>query len=176
MKNLFRFLAEYNRQTNLELLTILEQQDPALLHKQTGVYFKSILGTLSHILLADIAWLGRISSNDDKLRTAVGVLPVAVPPEVVDKTWQDLAVYRRARQDVDNSFARLIDAVPEGRVEGTFLYENSKGQAQAKPLWVLLLHLFNHQTHHRGQVATLLDQAGIANDYSGLTPKFGKET
>ena len=61
MPNQFRFLAEYNRKANLELLAILEREDPAILRKQTGIYFKSILGTLSHILLSDIAWLGGLT-------------------------------------------------------------------------------------------------------------------
>jgi uncharacterized damage-inducible protein DinB len=38
---------------------------------------------------------------------------------------------------------------------------------------VVLLHLFNHQTHHRGQVAALLDQTGVANDYPGIVNKYG---
>jgi uncharacterized damage-inducible protein DinB len=172
MKKQYQFLAEYNRKANLELLAILEQADPALLYKPTGAYFKSILGTLSHVLLSDIAWLGRIVAKDDALRGALGPLPVADAPAVVDRTWQTLAAFATNRKEVDDAFAKLIRALPDGRIEETLHYQNPKGEAQAKPLWVLLLHLFNHQTHHRGQVATILDQAGIANDYSGLAAKF----
>jgi uncharacterized damage-inducible protein DinB len=172
MPNQFRFLAEYNRKANLELFAILEREDPAILRKQTGIYFKSILGTLSHILLSDIAWLGRLIAKDESLRVSVGTLPSVGLPAVEDKTWQDWAQFRSAREAVDAAYAKLIQALPEGRVEETFHYQNLKGEAQAKPLWVILQHVFNHQTHHRGQIATLLDQAGIANDYSGLAPKF----
>jgi uncharacterized damage-inducible protein DinB len=172
MPNHFKFLAEYNRKANLELFAILDREDPAILRKQTGIYFKSILGTLSHILLSDIAWLGRLIAKDEGLRVVVGALPAVGLPGVVDKTWQDWTEFRSARDAVDAAYAKLIQALPEGRFEETFHYQNLKGEPQSKPLWVILEHLFNHQTHHRGQIATLLDQAGIANDYSGLAPKF----
>jgi uncharacterized damage-inducible protein DinB len=172
MKQQFHFLAEYNRKTNLDLLAILEREDPQIPHRQTGAYYKSILGTLSHVLLADIVWIGRIVSDDEHLRAAAGVLPEVGPPMVVDNTWRDLSAFRLARQEVDNSFAKTVHALSQERLGQIIHYKNLKGDAQAKPLWVILLHLFNHQTHHRGQVAALLDQAGVANDYSGLAPKF----
>jgi uncharacterized damage-inducible protein DinB len=172
MKDQLQFLAEYNRKTNLELLAILEREDPAISFRQTGAYFKTILGTLSHILLSDIVWLGRLVSRDENLAATVGALPVVDPPEVIDRTWRDLAVFRAARQVADDCYAKLIRALPEDRLTEIIHYKNLKGEAQAKPWWIILLHLFNHATHHRGQVATLLDQAGVTNDFSGLAPKF----
>jgi uncharacterized damage-inducible protein DinB len=172
MKQQFQFFAEYNRRTNLDLLAILEREDPQILLRQTGAYYKSILGTLSHVLLADIVWIGRIVDGDESLRAAAGTLPDIGPPLVVDNTWRDLSLFRMARQETDNSFAKTVHAMPEEQLGQIIHYKNLKGDAQAKPLWVILLHLFNHQTHHRGQVAALLDQAGVVNDYSSLALKF----
>ena len=121
MKDQLQFLAEYNRKTNLELLAILEKEDSAILYRDTGAYFKTILSTISHILLTDIVWLGRFVSHDEKLAAAVGVLPVVGLPEVVDKTWRDLAAFRVARQVADDCYAKLIRALltetagPSGR-------------------------------------------------------------
>lgn len=41
-----------------------------------------------------------------------------------------------------------------------------------KTVWLVFLHLFNHQTHNRGQIALILDQIGVDNDYSGILDKF----
>jgi uncharacterized damage-inducible protein DinB len=172
MKEQLQFLAEYNRKTNLELLAILEREDPTSLYRSTGAYYKSILGTVSHVLFTDIVWLGRMVSHDESLAAAVGALPAADSPDVVDRIWRDLAAFRATRQVADDCLARLVAAVPEDRLTEILHYNNLKGEPQAKPWWVILLHLFNHATHHRGQVATLLDQAGVTNDYSGLVTKF----
>jgi uncharacterized damage-inducible protein DinB len=172
MKTLLQFFADYNRKTNLELLAILDAQDPALLTRPTGAYYQSILGTLSHVLLTDIVWCTRLAAFDAALASSVGPAPASGPPEVVDRVWTGLGAFRTAREQVDRSFVGLTSAVSEQRLGETMHYKNLKGEPQAKPVWVVLLHLFNHQTHHRGQVATLLDQAGVANDYSGIVNKY----
>jgi uncharacterized damage-inducible protein DinB len=81
--------------------------------------------------------------------------------------------YRAARLQVDASFVRLTASLREDGLARTMHHKNLRGEPQSKPLWVVLRRLFNHQIHHRGQVAALLDQAGVENDYSGIVNKYG---
>jgi len=64
------------------------------------------------------------------------------------------------REATDEAIERWADSLTAEQVPGTFRYSNSKGQPREHAAWIAITHLFNHQAHHRGQVTTLLFQAG----------------
>jgi len=66
----------------------------------------------------------------------------------------------------------FINELAENQLHSTIKYKNYKGENIEKELWKTLLHWFNHQTHHRGQVSVLLDLLGIDHDYSGLVSRI----
>jgi len=173
MQTQLQFLADCNRKTDRELMAILEQLDPALSTRATGAYYGSILGTLSHVLLADLVWAERLIAFEPGLGRVVGTLPERGPPAVIDRVWSSLSGFRAARERADDGYVEVTAALSDEHLGRTMHYRNLKGEPQSKPVWVVLLHLFTHQIHHRGQVAALLDQAGVANDYSALVTKYG---
>ena len=85
-------------------------------------------------------------------------------PEGADYTsdlhpdWQDL---RQQRAGLDAVIEQWVAQMPPGFLLSTMRYTNTKGVQRAHPAWQALSHFFNHQTHHRGQVTTLLFQAGV---------------
>jgi uncharacterized damage-inducible protein DinB len=79
----------------------------------------------------------------------------------------DLADLRDDRERIDEMLIRLVSTVSDADLRARFSYHNSRGR-QEKLLGHALLHLFNHQTHHRGQVSLILDEADVENDYSNL--------
>jgi uncharacterized damage-inducible protein DinB len=135
----FRQLADYNRWANLRLYGAALDMPEAQYRRATGVFFGSLHGTLNHLLLADRIWLKRL--------TGTGEHPNRLDAILYDNR-QDLL---RARIAED---ARLIDVVrayAEADLVTAVAYQTTSGKPYNQPLQDILLHLFNHQTHHRGQ-------------------------
>jgi uncharacterized damage-inducible protein DinB len=135
----FRQLADYNRWANLRLYGAALDMPESQYRRSTGVFFGSLHGTLNHLLLTDRIWLKRL--------TASGEHPDRLDAILHDNR-QDLL---RARIAED---ARLIDVVrgyAEADLATQIAYQTTSGKPYRQPLQDILLHLFNHQTHHRGQ-------------------------
>ena len=135
----FRQLADYNRWANLRLYGAALDMPESQYRQATGVFFGSLHGTLNHLLLTDRIWLKRL--------TGTGEHPGRLDAILYDNR-QDLL---RARIAED---ARLIDVVrgyAEADLVTAVAYQTTSGKPYSPPLQDILLHLFNHQTHHRGQ-------------------------
>ena len=172
MHELFELLAEYNAQSNREMLDILGAQPSELASRQTGAYYGSILGTLNHALQADVVWLRRLAHQFPELGFVPAALPVYKVKSLKDIVWDSLPAFRPVREGLDELLRRAAQELPAARYPEVLEYRNIRGEAQQKITWRVLLHVFNHQTHHRGQVAALLDQSGVENDFSNLIWKF----
>ena len=68
--------------------------------------------------------------------------------------------------------SRHVTCSPRSSMHQILQYKNWDGKEMQKPSWLVLLHMFNHQTHNRGQIALILDQMGVDNDYSGIIEKI----
>ncbi len=171
MKELFELLAAYNAKTNLAMLGILGAQAPELLSRPAGAYHGSILGVLNHLLQSDVLWLRRFAQLPE-LAFVTPELPAFKVQGLKEVVWDSLPVFQPVREKTDELLARTVQAIPPSRYPEILEYRNIKGEPQRKVIWRTLLHAFNHQTHHRGQVAALLDQFGVQNDYSNLIWMF----
>jgi uncharacterized damage-inducible protein DinB len=144
-----RHLAEYNRRANCRLYDACGALAPSALTAERPAFFGSIFGTLNHILVGDRIWCARFEG-------------AAVPSTGLDAILEpDLPSLRRARQAQDETIADLMAAMTPDRLAGTLAYVNNAGVAHEDPIWLLALHLFNHQTHHRGQVHDMLMQTDV---------------
>lgn len=143
-------MAQYNRWMNDKLYEVCAGLDEANLKKDRGAFFKSIHGTLSHLLLTDHVWYGRFTHEPFALQGL---------DQVLYDDFDDLWSARKAMDDrLDAWFAGLTDAM----LAAEFRFESfTRPGIRSCPLWQALAHLFNHQTHHRGQLTTLLSQCGI---------------
>ncbi len=173
MKELFPLLAEYNARTNVELLDILERKlPPGQVAQDAGAYYGSILGILNHILAADTVWLLRFADTFAGLAPLLPRLPQIDLASDDDNLWPSFATYRPVREEVDRVIRDALRLLPEDAYRATLRYRNSQGEERNKLAWRAFLHLFNHQTHHRGQISVLLDQLKVENDVSNLIWKF----
>lgn len=125
-------------------------------------FFKSLHGTLEHILVADLIWLRRLQ-NLPALKQFLSVELVKFPiitnlnqglHDDFNALWQD-------RQRLDHIINTMMDFLSHEMLLEDFCYTNLSGTQICNKLWVFLSHLFNHQTHHRGQATTLLAQFHI---------------
>jgi uncharacterized damage-inducible protein DinB len=76
------------------------------------------------------------------------------------------------RTAVDEAIKQACDLLTEKQYTSILQYKNWDGKEMQKPVWLVLLHMFNHQTHNRGQIALILDQMAVDNDYSGIIGRF----
>jgi uncharacterized damage-inducible protein DinB len=158
----YRFMARYNRWMNQRLYAACETLSEAQRKEDRGAFFKSIHHTLTHMVLADKMWLTRFAGQS----VAFAALPpeLLAMPEGSDYTsdlhpdWSDL---KKTRHALDVAIEQWLANVPSEFLSSTMSYANTKGVPREHPVWQALTHFFNHQTHHRGQVTTLLTQVGV---------------
>lgn len=158
----YRLLARYNRWMNQRLFDACDALTDQERKADKGAFFKSIHHTLTHLVLADKMWLARFTKQ--------GVEFAALPPELLavpmgsDYTsdlhpeWADL---KHNRDVLDGAIEQWLNDMPFEFLASAMRYANTKGVERAHPAWQALTHFFNHQTHHRGQVTTLLSQSGV---------------
>ena len=169
VKEIYKLLAKYNQITNQDLITILREVDANKLSENLGSYYSSILGILNHHLLADIGWI-RVLGTHIKTLDFVGPLLDRFPnkrPPPNELIWNSLDDYVPVRVEIDQLLERVVENLNSTDYYTIFSVEGRRGKMDYVT-WKVLLHLFNHQTHHRGSVSVLLDQLGIQNDYSNL--------
>jgi uncharacterized damage-inducible protein DinB len=166
----FKLLADYNIWMNTKLYDAAATLSAAELVADKGAFFGSILGTLNHIVVADTVWLQRfalLSSSPQAPHDAephaalAGVCQLPTPTSLNALLFADLPELRQRRELLDAAISSWVAVLSDDDLSQNVQYSNMKGTPQCKPLDSLLLHFFNHQTHHRGQASTLLFQAGV---------------
>jgi uncharacterized damage-inducible protein DinB len=146
----FQTMARYNRWMNERLLEACAGLSDEERKRDRAAPFRSIHGTWNHLLLADQVWLGRFQNRPFPIKT------------LADEIVSDFEELRRERARVDNEIDAFVASLTEERLAGPFSFVSAiNPQRRTFPLWVVVQHLFNHQTHHRGQLTTLLEQAGV---------------
>ena len=146
MRDHFVLFSHYNLWANRLLYTAVGALPAEEIVRDRQGFFRSILGTLNHGLLADRLWLARMRKEDhDWFLTLDQIL------------YTDFTELRTAREETDRA---ILEAIPDLPLRGELAYTNAKGESARAPWTVILGHIFNHQTHHRGQVHGMLSQAG----------------
>lgn len=143
-------MAGYNAWMNEKVYSASAQLSHADLHADRGAFFKSVYLTLNHIAYADLAFLSRFTGE-----------PADVPPLGVD-LFGGFDTLRAQRNRLDRRIVEWAASIDDDWLRTPLTYTSKvDGRTRTVARWVLVTHLFNHQTHHRGQVTTLLSQAGL---------------
>jgi uncharacterized damage-inducible protein DinB len=144
-------MARYNRWQNESLYGAAGLLDDAARRADRGAFFGSIHGTLCHLLWGDRLWMHRFAGTP---RPEAGI--PASPELVAD--WETLRAERQAFDREIEDWAAALD--PEW-LSGDMTWFSAAGDRQfTMPKALLVTHMFNHQTHHRGQVHAMLTAAG----------------
>jgi uncharacterized damage-inducible protein DinB len=148
-------MARYNRDMNRQIYAVCASVPDEERRRDRGAFFKSIHGTLNHLLWGDALWLARFEGRP---------LPSGGPATEVHASFDEL---RAARERLDEAIAAWAERLDAGWLAAPFrFYSVSYKRERVLPAWVLVAQLFNHQAHHRGQLTALLSQRGL--DY-GVT-------
>lgn len=149
MKQQFQMLAAYNLWANARIYDAAETLDADALDRDIGLYFKSLLGTLNHILVGDLIWMKRFTGEGASPGALDTVLHSALP------------ALRIAREGEDKRIVEWIDSLDAAAFSGRFTYVTvTDVRTVSQRLAPALVHFFNHQTHHRGQAHAALSILG----------------
>jgi uncharacterized damage-inducible protein DinB len=150
MKPHFAMMAGYNAWCNERIYDVVAQLPDADYRADRGAFFKSVHGTLNHLLVADRIWLKRFSGRGDAPNRLDAIL------------FENLDDLRDARHREDERIIAYIDSLSEADLSGRIRYKTITNPVEIEqPLAPALIHFFNHQTHHRGQVHGLLTGFGL---------------
>jgi uncharacterized damage-inducible protein DinB len=152
-----RLMAHYNRWMNQRLYATCAGLSDEQRKQDRGAFFGSIHGTLNHLLYGDIAWMNRFTG-----KPLTGLHARVELHAAFDQL-------RAARECLDAEILAWAGAIRQDWLDSDFTYASIvDGKSRVRPAWQLVTHLFNHQTHHRGQLTTLLCQLGIDSGVTDL--------
>ena len=146
----FLMLSNYNMWMNEKFYHICDELDEDVRNKDLGSFFGSIHRTLDHILYGDIAWIERL--RDGKF----------TPRDINQMMYPDWNELKKHRVIVDKEIETWVKTLTHETLSQMHTYtSNIDNKERSVPYWCLVHHLFHHQTHHRGQITTLLSQLDI---------------
>lgn len=144
-----RLMARYGCWMNERLYVLLDGIPDAERKRDRGAFFGSMHGTLNHLLWGDRMWLGRFAG------------PPCTAPPFGANMYEDFGELRRERELTDAALADWAERVSEAWLASTLTYTSRvDDRTRELPAAAAAIHMFNHGTHHRGQLTTLLKQAG----------------
>jgi uncharacterized damage-inducible protein DinB len=156
----FALLADYNRWMNEKVYAAAARLPATERTAARGAFFGSIFGTLNHLIVADLVWLRRFAQHPRAPALLEELAEWPVPKALGEPVFADFEALAAQRPRLDALISRWIEALSEADLAIPLEYRNMQGVPARRAFSSVLLHLFNHQTHHRGQVTTLLTQAG----------------
>ena len=146
----FATLARYNLWATRKLYEHVDALSDDEYRRDAGLFFKSVHGTLNHLLVAEQVWFGRFAEG------------VSFKLKLGDELEADRVRLRERLLEGASRWQPLIASWDEARFDGVLEYTSTKGVAMALPFAATLAHVFNHGTHHRGQITAAITAMGYA--------------
>lgn len=143
-------MARYNSWQNAQLIDILDDIAQDDIYLDRGAFFGSIFGTLNHVLWADTMWLSRF-----------GDFPAPHKPGDESANYcADVNTWMTARRAMDATILDWTQGLTQADLDQDMTWMSAlSAKTMTAPVWKNVVHLFNHQTHHRGQVHAMLTQS-----------------
>lgn len=149
MKPHFARMAQYNAWANARLYAEARRLPEEAYRRNVGAFFGSLHGTLNHLLVTDRIWLRRLTGEGEH------------PAKLDAIAFDELGALDAARKAEDERIVRYVAGLREDDVDRQVDYATTRGAPQRNRLGDILAHLFNHQTHHRGQAHAILTVLGV---------------
>lgn len=147
-----RLMARYGAWQNQSLIAAADTLDGSARDRDGGAHFGSIRATFNHLLWGDRIWMNRFAGTPAPVQPGI--------PQSIDET-PDWTAFKAARAKMDAAILDWTGGLDDAALSGDLSWFSGAAQRQVtRPLARLLVHMFNHQTHHRGQVHAMLTAAG----------------
>ena len=146
-------MARYNAWQNKQITPVVQAMDEDLLSQDLGVFFSTILGTLNHLLWADTIWMSRFCTD---------VAPPTVPGIDSVRMCATVGDWSAGRFRMDGRMRIWAETLKNVDLTGEVVWTSGVlGREVSTPVALCVAHMFNHQTHHRGQVHAMLTRLGL---------------
>ena len=170
-RDTFILWAKYNKAANEKMDAIIKTLSPEEWEKNLGGYFKSVRGLCSHLYICDFNWLKRFS----KLRK-FNIFDEAFfnrdPYPFSEILFADMKEYLTGRPVLDEKISAFANELKDEDLSTLLKYTDSHGNPLEKIFGGLVMHSFNHSTHHRGVISLCLEMLGRDNDFSSFMALF----
>jgi len=162
-----RAMAAYNSEMNRRTYAAADALPDAERRADRGAFFGSIHATLNHLVWGDRIWMSRLDGWEAP--------EVSIPGSTtLHAGWAELSAVRR---ELDGRIEAWAAGLTAEALEGELVwFSRAAGRERRDPLWLAITHVFNHQTHHRGQVHALLTRAGASTGDTDLTAVLRRDS
>ena len=161
LKANFELMGRYNQWMNQQIYRAAMTLSEDKIKEDQGAFFRSILGTLNHILVGDTVWLQRFAQHPKRYNALAGMESQPKPASLDHILYAQIDNLWAVRQEFDSIIVDWTQEIMEDDLSVDLTYTTMQGKQYADNFGQLVQHFFNHQTHHRGQVSTLLNQNGV---------------
>ena|SRR5579871_170165 len=143
-------MTQYNRWMNESLYGICGSLTDEERKQDQGASYRSVHGTLNHLLLGDRLYLGRFTGEPFRVRS------------LEEELYSDFPTLCQERAKTDQQIEAWTQTLTEEALTLPLRFESvTYRREHIFPLWIVVVQFFNHQIHHRGQLTTLLNQVGV---------------
>jgi uncharacterized damage-inducible protein DinB len=157
----FSMLARYNQRMNEQLLTCCLALPKVSLEKETHSFFPNIISYWNHLIFGDVILLGRLAANGVAHLSVEDMALFPTPESPQDIYYHTLSDLAPIRRQLDQLIIRFCTQLTEDDCNQFITYTSTEGEAITKAVADVTQHIFNHQTHHRGQLTCVLSQCGV---------------
>lgn len=162
LTNHFCLKAKYNQRMNEQVYSAAAQLSDEERKQDRKAFFHSIHNTLNHIMSGDIIWLARFRKLQERYQSLDFLQQLPLPKSLDAVLFEDFDTLRKQRQNLDTIICEWVETELQlGDFNQTLSFKRMNGESCARNFGETLFHFFNHQTHHRGQISTLLSQCNI---------------
>ena len=169
-------MAKYNEWMNTKLYEAVKSLPDEEILANRNAFFGSILGTLNHLAVGDTIWLKRFATHPANYPALEPVRNLQTPSSLSQLLYSDINSLSKYRKSLDQVITEWAHSIKDHDLDQVLHYASTKGVAADKNFFSLVIHFFNHQTHHRGQATTLLSQVGIDIGVTDLLVLIPNET
>ena len=166
MIKIFQYYARCNKLINEEIINLIKNSNRNLYNLNINDHFKSINEILFHIYSVDISWiydLRNIINSKIFSDSIIWDIPIDYKNQ-----FSSIESFEDKRKILDNAIIQLCNDITDNNLKEEISWNNKENKIVTRSIWKILLHLFNHQTHHRGQISEIFDQYNIVNDFSNI--------
>lgn len=169
-------MAKYNEWMNTKLYEAAMSLPGEELVANRKAFFGSILGTLNHLAVGDTIWLKRFATHPANYSALELVRNLPMPTSLDQLLYSDVQSLSNHRRSLDQVITEWARSITDRDLNHVLHYANTQGVVADKNFFSLVIHFFNHQTHHRGQATALLSQAGVDVGVTDLLALIPNET
>jgi len=157
----FRMLSLYNHRINTQLIDSCMNLSTDILEKETHSFFSNIINYWNHILFGDLILMGRLALNDVAHLSSKDMTKFPIPNSPQDIYHNNLSDIAILRTKVDALIIQFCKNLTDDDCEKLITYTTTERKLITIAVADVMQHIFNHQTHHRGQLTCILSQLGV---------------